>query len=261
MKRVLPTLMIAALGTGCIDNSPQTAVVDLWWEFWRYAPAQVSSPNAPYVVYDQVPSEVIPGPDRACTQSLVDTIVVSYLGYTSPPLDCIRVGVQGAELPDVPSGTVTFTITAYRGAKAVFEWSGPLDVSANQANGYTIHMPGLHDAFGLYAAFYDFNLGATLNCDAAGNPAVSYTLTDSQGIAVVSVGGPSAVSCSSGATPPLLVNPTGYESDFDFEDYTVRMQGFIDATLTFDSCDTAAPHWAADSVTATLQENPLPTCP
>ncbi len=246
MKRALLALAASVLGSGCIVSStpaPQVGDVDVFWEFWRYAPAQQGGS----VVYDPIPNATVPGPDRACTDSGVDTVYVSYPGFSSPALSCLRSGMQGVALQNVPAGSVQITVSGYRGGVKVYESTYPVDVYDGSLAQYDFDVEGVNAPMELWA---EFQIGTALAnfCDVAGNPAVTYTIVDHANTVIWSAANTAAVPCPGTTALPLPVfPPAGLNDSLDFDDYSVRMYGYEGATLSYDSGNVAVQHYASQA--------------
>lgn len=218
MKRIALLLAAATLGTGCIvvdddDHTPgPTGTLDMTWFFIR------TKHDASTVSY-------------TCADAGVNTVVVSYGAGGSRTFACDNGAYDGVVDTLAPAGSQTVTLTAYRGAAALYQSFFNVVVPENATVLLDADVWGIPDDLDVYARFLDrHGVAEWTTCAAAGVTTISWSLVDWAGTVVDSN--------SHACTNPAGVSYRGAAA-IDRDQYVIRMQGFpATGPEDFDSAST-----------------------
>lgn len=248
MKRTL-LLAVAALASSCTigPSGPPTGDLTLFWDFQR------AKLDGTTVGYDTNPYPG--GASRACPQSGVDTISLTYSDGTlvdpsAGAIPCIygdatTPGAQGAIFGPMSSGVHDLVLTGYAGQVATYQARFQVTVVEGRTVEYAVTLPGIPDDLDVYARFMD-RFGTTepwTTCAAAKVNTLTYNLVDGAGTSVAS----GSVTCTD---PAGLSFRVAQGTGIDRDTYTIRLVGYRTgvAAPIFDSATTAlSPSCSAQS--------------
>jgi hypothetical protein len=253
---VTAALATALAGTGCIvstvEPTPPTGSVDVYWQFVRTAW------DGSTFLYDPEASTPV-GATGSCPESGVDQVEVSWPGGGPIVVDCRRGGYQGMALDGVVAGRQLFTVTGYRGTRAVFSSSQYVDVLAGPPSSV---VSATVDVYGVYAdldVFFEFADGLGVipgaTCLSEGVDYFTFDVYDGVGTVVASTTmfGNQRLDCVDVAPGPGVALDA-----MDLDDLTIRARAWRIGTAApiYDSCDTVAntsaafPHYGTDTGSA-----------
>jgi hypothetical protein len=240
MKRSLFVAIAGLAASGCYSSNtsyPAYGDVYLYWDFDRHLL------DGTTVAYD---TNVNPGGgSRACLQSGVDTIDVTYpdgtpVDATSLNIPCVYAGVQGVTIPGLPVGHHTFVVTGYRNLVGPALYSGTIgvDVIGGQAvSPPTVTASGLRGTLVVNGILRN-GLTTYATCGDAAVDTIDYWLKDGYGTLL-----------GSGSVPCVTTQAFGV--NFGLVDLDVD-HVWLDAVRTgtgiiFSVCQQPITHYANDS--------------
>jgi hypothetical protein len=263
MKRLALALATAALGAGCYTPPVQQyGSVDLYWDFFRFAPAQTTSNPLQTLIYDGTFYGSAQGP---CTQSAVETVTVdSAAGQVT--VDCVGPGpnfAQGIGVDFLPAGSNDVRVRGWRGAVLVYDTSVTIDVPANLISRHYIDVMPMAAPFSLSANLFNSSVPALYPTCLAATPSASGSPPNLKWQIRDVVHGDlidtATVGCGLAQSLPA---PVLVDYLLDLDDFQVRVQGLRveDNAIVLDSCWQPLSHFATGSATVRA-DTPVPSCP
>lgn len=210
-------LALALVAGGC--GRERTSVI-VYWDFQRHTLTQGD------VVYDA--NVNVGGGDAACDEAGVDTVTITdeagqLVNPELPSIPCVFAGVQGVQINDVRRGRRVWTVTGFRGT--IPTYVGTVEVDLREGlNELSVTAAGIPDDLDVNIAFFNAR-GALLGdtCAAVGVGFLTYNLQDGVGTVVAS----GDIPCPN---PPGFTFRVASGTGIDRDTYTIRIQGFRDAT-------------------------------
>ena len=160
--------------------------------------------------------------NNGCSTAYVDGITVTldgtdYSGNFCAVPNNAPSGTPGLEITDVPSGSHTYTVSAYRGSELVFQASGQATMSGVRTPvDVTLSPPGTASSLPIF-----FTQNGTYSC--AGTPYVEYQIMDQAGTVIdnATYAGGNPVACDP-ASPHFVPYYVGGGDLYPFAPYKLH---------------------------------------